>query len=270
MIYVGTSGYSYADWKGVFYPPDLPQNQWLAFYAREFTAVELDFTYYRMPTADQLVKIAAQTPDHFRFAVKAHQDITHHRQAETTALTQFRAALTPLRQQGQLSAVLLQFPGSFRCTDTNLDYLRRCAEHLPDLPLVIEFRHREWISQRVLTLLRELQVGFCNVDMPALPGLLPRTALVTAPTAYLRLHGRNAKTWWQHDQAWERYNYHYSKPELREWIPHIRQMDAQAEQVLVFANNHWQGQAVETARQIKILSSQSVESADSTAPSTKI
>jgi uncharacterized protein YecE (DUF72 family) len=253
VIYLGTSGYSYEDWKGVYYPADLPAAEWLAFYAAEFKAVELNFTFYRMPTAGHLRDMAARTPPGFQFAVKAHQDITHNRRDDPVPAAQFRAALAPLQQEGRLGAVLLQFPYAFRQTEDNIAYLRRCVEQLPDLPLVVEFRREEWIAQRTLHLLRELQVGFCNVDMPHLPGLLPKTAFVTAPLAYVRLHGRNAEKWWRHEQAWERYDYLYSEEELREWVPHLRQMDEQAENLFVFANNHWQGKSVRAARQLAML-----------------
>ncbi len=255
MIWLGTSGYSYADWRGVYYPAGLPGSKRLAFYATEFKAVELNFTYYQMPTADRLRNLAAQTPDNFRFAVKAHQAITHHRRADPVPLAQFRAALEPLQQQNKMGAALLQFPHSFHNTEENVNYIRRCVKQLPGLPLVIEFRHNDWITQRTLALLRELGVGFCNVDMPPLPGLLPKTAFVTAPTAYVRLHGRNRAKWWQHEQAWERYNYAYSDAELEEWTPRLQQMDRcpQTENLFVFTNNHWQSQSVAAARQIKQL-----------------
>jgi uncharacterized protein YecE (DUF72 family) len=253
MIYLGTSGYSYADWKGVYYPPELSRHEWLEFYAREFGAVELDYTYYRMPTADQLGKLARRTPDGFRFAVKAHQDMTHNREQDPEPFTRFRAALAPLEGEGKLGAVLLQFPYAFRNVEENVGYLQHCFDLLPGLPLIVEFRRGDWLTQRTLQLLRERGVGFCNVDLPRLPGLLPRTALVTAPTAYVRLHGRNAETWWQHEHAWERYSYSYTEDEIGEWVPHLREMNAQAESCFAFANNHWQGQSVATIKQLRLL-----------------
>jgi uncharacterized protein YecE (DUF72 family) len=253
MIYLGTSGYSYADWKGVYYPPELPRHEWLEFYAREFRAVELDFTYYRMPTADHLGKLAGRTPDAFQFAVKAHQDMTHNREQDPGPFAQFRAALAPLQGEGKLGAVLLQFPYAFRNVDENVAYLQRCFDLLPGLPVAVEFRRGDWLTQRTLHLLRERGVGFCNVDLPRLPGLLPRTSLVTAPIAYVRLHGRNAKTWWQHEHAWERYSYSYSEDELQEWVPHLCEIDEQAESCFTFANNHWQGQSVATIKQLRLL-----------------
>jgi uncharacterized protein YecE (DUF72 family) len=253
VIFVGTSGYGYDDWEGPFYPADLARNERLAFYAGEFEAVELNFTYYRMPTATHLRSLAAQvTRQEFQFSVKAHQDITHHRRGGPAPFAQLRAALAPLQSQGCLGAVLLQFPYSFDRTEENLGYLQRCFELLPDLPLVVEFRSRKWISQRTLGFLREAGVGFCNVDLPELPGLPPRTAFVTAPTAYVRFHGRNKAKWWVHEEAWERYDYSYTADELAEWVPHLCEMDTQAERLYAFANNHWAGQAVSTARQLRM------------------
>jgi uncharacterized protein YecE (DUF72 family) len=262
VIYVGTCGYGYEDWQGVFYPSDIPRSERLAYYASEFEAVELDFTYYRMPTAEHLRALAAKVPAAqalatpgpvFRFAVKAHQDMTHNRRTGPAPFAQFRAAVAPLQRQGRLGAVLLQFPYSFHHNQENVGYLERCFELLPDLPLVVEFRSREWVSQRTLALLREAGVGFCNVDLPELPELPPRTAFVTSETAYVRLHGRNASKWWQHDEAWERYDYSYETDELSEWVPHLLDMAAEAGHLYVFANNHWQGQAVTTARQLGML-----------------
>jgi uncharacterized protein YecE (DUF72 family) len=254
VIYLGTCGYGYDDWSGVFYPPEVSRGGRLAFYASEFNAVELDFTYYRMPTAEHLKALSAQVPaaPGFQFAVKAHQDITHQRRGGPAPFAQMRAAVAPLLRQGQLGAVLLQFPYSFHKSDASVRYLQHCFELLAELPLVVEFRSEEWLTRRTLALLREAGVGFCNVDLPELPRLPPRTAFVTSETAYVRLHGRNAKKWWQHDEAWERYDYSYTEEELGEWVPHLLEMDEQAERLFVFANNHWEGQAIATARQLRL------------------
>jgi uncharacterized protein YecE (DUF72 family) len=251
-MFVGTSGYSYDDWKHVFYPANVARSSWLAYYATEFQAVELNFTYYRLPTPAQIAKIAAQTPDDFWLTVKAHRDITHTRTGDPAIFAQFRTGIEPLLQEGKLGAVLLQFPFSFRNVQENTYYLEHCTRQFSGMPLVIEFRHNSWITQRTLGKLREWEVGFCNVDMPKLPGLMPQTAFVTAPTVYVRFHGRNADKWWRHRHAWERYDYDYGAAEIAEWIPHLVEMNKEAEHMYVFANNHWQGQAVSTARQIKL------------------
>jgi uncharacterized protein YecE (DUF72 family) len=251
-MFVGTSGFSYDDWKHVYYPANVSRSGWLAYYATEFRAVELNFTYYRLPTSEQTQKIALQTPRDFRFTVKAHRDITHTRTGDPVVFAQFRAGIEPLQKEEKLGAILLQFPFSFRNVQENTYYLQHCARQLSGLPTVVEFRHSSWVTQRTLSKLREWEIGFCNVDMPKLPGLMPQTAFVTAPTAYARFHGRNAGKWWRHQHAWERYDYSYTDSEIAEWIPHLVDMDQEAENLYVFANNHWQGQAISTARQIKM------------------
>ncbi len=253
MMYLGTSGYSYDDWRHIYYPANVARGGWLAYYASEFQAVELNFTYYRLPTANLLARLAEGTPADFRFTVKAHQDITHNRTGDPMVFAKMRAALASLQEAGKLGAVLLQFPFSFRNEKSNVYYLQHCAKQFAGLPYVIEFRHSSWVTQRTLSMLREWEAGFCNVDMPALPGLLPHTAFVTAPTAYVRFHGRNAEQWWRHEEAWQRYDYSYSREELEEWIPRLREMDREAENLYAFANNHWQAQSVRTVRQIKML-----------------
>jgi len=253
MIYVGTSGYSYEDWVGPYYPENLPKKDWLSFYAREFSTCEVNFTYYRIPDAWTLERMARKTPPHFIFTVKAHQEMTHQREGNEAVFEQFVAALRPLLERGQFGCVLAQFPYSFHANQENRDYLRLFRERLPDLPVVVEFRNARWISPRTFELLRECDLGFCCVDQPRLKGLIPPVAEVTSSVAYVRFHGRNAAKWWQHEQAWERYDYTYSREELLEWVPKIERLDREAERTFVFANNHWRGQAVDTARQLKLL-----------------
>jgi len=253
MIYIGTSGFSYKDWVGPFYPPGLPSSEWLRFYAREFHTCELNFTYYRLPDARTLERLIDKTPSGFLFTLKAHQSMTHEREDNADAFAQFVAALQPLIEAERLGCVLLQFPYSFHANAQNREYLRRCREWLGDLPAVVEFRNVRWLSPQTFALLREERLGFCCVDQPRLKGLLPPIAEVTGPVGYVRFHGRNAAKWWQHEHAWERYDYTYSREELLEWVPKIKKMAQEARVVFAFANNHWQGQAVDTARQLRLL-----------------
>ncbi len=253
MIYIGTSGYSYDDWVGPVYPPGLPKQEWLAYYAREFQACEINFTYYRLPSARTLAAMEAKTPPGFVFTVKASQELTHDRDDPEPAFAAFRAGVAPLVEAGKLGCVLAQFPYAFHATRENRDYLRRFRERMQGLPAVIELRNRAWVSEETFGLLRELGLGYCCVDEPRLPGLIPPVAVATSPIAYVRFHGRNASKWWQHEAAWQRYDYTYSEEELAEWRPKIHSLDSQAEVTFVFANNHWQGQAVGTARQLRLL-----------------
>ena len=253
MIFVGTSGYSYDDWVGPVYPPELPKQDWLSFYAREFRACEINYTYYRLPSVRTLAAMSRKTPPDFIFTVKASQELTHGREDPEEAFVAFRAGIQPLIEEGKLGCVLAQFPFSFHATPENRNYLRHFRARLGDLPAVIEFRNRAWLRDETFDLLRQLELGFCCVDEPRLPGLMPPLAVATSPIAYVRFHGRNAQKWWRHENAYERYDYAYTLEELQEWLPKIRALDQQAEKTFVFANNHWQGQAVGTARQLKQL-----------------
>jgi uncharacterized protein YecE (DUF72 family) len=253
MIYIGTSGFSYDDWVGPYYPADLDKKDWLTFYAQEFKAPEVNFTYYRMPNARTLAGMARKVPSDFLFTVKATQEMTHTRDADAALFPQFIAALQPLIDQRKFGAVLAQFPSSFHNTRENVDYLKAFRAHWGDLPVVVEFRNAQWLAEEMFALLREQQLGFCCVDEPRLKGLLPPIAETTSKFAYVRFHGRNAEKWWQHDQAYERYDYTYGKAELEEWSPKIQKLDEVAETVFVFANNHYRGQGIDTARQLRLM-----------------
>lgn len=249
-ILIGTSGFSYDDWRGHFYPPDLKKGEMLPFYARRFPAVEVNSTYYRLPSAATMFQMARKVPEGFRFAVKASGEMTHSEEHQPAAYAQFREAMEPLREAGMLGCVLAQFPWSFRRTPEHLDYLRALRDELEGIPTVVEFRNAEWITEDLFDRLRGLGLGYCCVDEPRLKGLVPPVVTATAPTSYVRFHGRNAARWWKHEHSWERYNYLYSAEELAEWAPKIQELAAQTEQTYVFFNNHYEGKAGHNARQL--------------------
>jgi len=253
MIRVGTSGFSYKDWEGVFYPKDLAPADRLTYYAHEFDTVEINFSYYRIPTARTLAAMAKKTPPDFVFTIKAFRGLTHERTDNAADFAAFIKALAPWRATGKLGCVLAQFPNSFRNTPANRAYLRYLKDQMGDIPTVVEFRHRDWIKRSIFALLQELELGICCVDQPRLPTLVPPFAIVTSDIGYVRFHGRNASKWWVHKEAWERYDYDYKPEELVPWIPRIHDMATKAHDVYVFTNNHWQGQAVDTARQLKMM-----------------
>lgn len=253
MLLIGTSGFSYKDWVGPYYAKGLPQKDWLSFYAREFPTCEINYTYYQIPNPYTLAAMARKVPDDFLFTIKANKRMTHEREANEEVFRQFVQALNPWLEQGKLGCVLAQFPSSFRATAANHDYLKLLRDRLDDLPAVVEFRHVGWVSPATFELLRELNLGFCSVDQPRFKSLMPPVAEVTSTIAYVRFHGRNYEKWWKHKEAWERYDYTYRMEELEEWAPKIQQMDSEAENTFIFANNHWQGQAVDTARQLRLL-----------------
>jgi uncharacterized protein YecE (DUF72 family) len=249
MIYLGTSGYSYADWVGPFYPAGTASRDFLRHYARLFAAVEIDYTYYRLPEARTLAAMARQVTPDFRFALKATSVFTHEREATDQTFAQYLRALEPLQEEGKLACVLAQFPHSFHNTQTNRAYLARLREGFGETPLVVEFRHLSWIKDPVFELLRALRLGFCCVDQPRLPNLVPPVAVTTSDWGYLRFHGRNQRQWWQHEEAWQRYDYLYAREELAEWVPKARDLAAQSKHTAVFFNNHYAGQAPTNALQ---------------------
>jgi uncharacterized protein YecE (DUF72 family) len=253
MIYIGTSGFSYKDWVGVFYPQNLPQRDWLSYYSREFRTCEINATYYAIPSPASMRTMASKTEDSFLFAVKANQEMTHQREDSARICDAFIKSLEPLIEARKLGCILAQFPQSFDYNRFNLDYLTSLRKNLTGLPLVVEFRNARWLKVEVFQWLRQQDVGFCCVDEPQLPNLLPPIAEATNKIGYLRFHGRNKEKWWQHEQAYERYDYSYKPEELSEWLPKIKKLAGVTENLSIFANNHWKGQSIQTVRQLQLM-----------------
>ena len=250
MIKIGTSGFSYPEWRGSFYPEKLPQQEMLAFYAQHFGAVEINSTYYHIPPARNMAAMAKRAEGRLEFAVKAHQDMTHDRDKYAGAFPLFKEALGPLREANAFGCALVQFPFSFKATPANADFLRRIAGDLAPDRVVVEFRHRSWTTDQTFGLLRELGVAYCCVDEPQLPNLPPPVVHATASLAYVRFHGRNRQKWWTHAEAWERYDYLYTEAELQEWVPKLRALADATEKCYAFFNNHARGQAVTNAQML--------------------
>jgi len=252
-IHVGTSGYSYDDWKGNWYPKSIASSKMLEFYAKRFPCVELNFSYYRIPTRKTTESMVRKTSDEFLFTLKAHQSFTHEREPGEEEFTAFRDGTAPLAESGKLGALLLQFPFSFKESPENRDYLLRLRDRFQPWPQVVEFRHRSWYAQEVFDLLKREEISLCCVDEPNLPGLLPRLAMATGPVGYVRFHGRNSAKWWKHEEAEERYDYNYTQNELSDWIPKIKDLANKATTTFVFFNNHVNGQAPSNAELLMAL-----------------
>jgi len=246
LIKIGTSGFDYEDWRGIFYPQALARKSWLAYYAQRFSVLELNFSYYRMPTDKQLASMIDRSDGRVELTVKAHRSMTHERTATDADVRAFKQALAPLREADRLGAVLAQFPYSFRQCEENRTYLKRLVDQLGQ-PLVVELRRQDWAADPIIDWLGRLGVGYCCVDEPRIKGLMPPIAVATASPAYVRFHGRNAEKWYAHDRPEQRYDYAYSDEELGEWIEKLQAMDHKTGKVLVFFNNHFQGKAVDAA-----------------------
>jgi uncharacterized protein YecE (DUF72 family) len=253
MIYVGTSGFKFDDWKGPFYPPGLSEREWLNFYARQFNCLEVNSSYYRLMPPTTFARMAEKTPPGFQFTVKAYKGMTHEFSEETEdAFRTFRESLEPLSQNDRLACVLAQFPNKFRNVSANRQYLVEFQERLGDIPLVYEFRSRDWVRDETFAFLREKGIGYCAVDEPQFKSLVPPVAVATSDIGYVRFHGRNYDQWWSGD-AKKRYDYLYSLDELNEWVPKITALDDVARKVFVFMNNCFGAQAAKNAAQMKDL-----------------
>lgn len=254
-LFFGPSGWSYADWRGTVYPEALPArfNQ-LAFLAGKFDFVEVNTSFYRVPSLKLTrgwVDKTAGFAD-FRFWLKLHQSFTHERQLEKPMLDGFRDCLQPLDAAGKLSGLLAQFPYSFHYEPANLDYLGELAGHFSAWPLAVEFRHQSWLEEEVLEFFRKNGLVWTNIDQPQISQSLPLTALATArDTAYLRLHGRNYQDWFSGQGRDARYDYSYSAAELDRLGEVVARLREQAKKVFVAGNNHYKGAAVKNLLQLK-------------------
>jgi len=253
-VRVGTSGYSFADWVGPFYPPGIRPADQLRFYATRFDLLEVNVTYYRVPDAKLLSGMERRTPPGFAFLVKLHGELTRERRADVDTVRAFDAALAPLRDAGKLHGLLAQFPHAFHNTEANRGHLSRLRECFPHEDLFVEFRNRDWTQEAVFEFLRDLGVGYVSVDEPSLPGLVPAVARATNGVGYVRLHGRNAAHWYAEGRSRsDRYDYLYSEDELREWAEKIKRLVDETRLVYVLFNNCHAGQAPVNAQAMKEL-----------------
>jgi uncharacterized protein YecE (DUF72 family) len=259
-ILIGTSGFSYEDWIGPVYPAGMKKEEMLSHYSRElgFNIVELNFTYYKQPTSAGMEGMLSKVPDGFTFVVKTHESMTHKIRAQDSSFIRdegafgtFLEGIAPLVDGGRLKCVLAQFPMKFQRNRDTMDHLKWFADQLKSVRLVVEFRNKSWIAQSTFDLLKELGAGYCIVDEPDLPDLVPFTPLFTANPAYFRFHGRNLR--WFNDSSAQRYNYLYTESELRSTLTPITSICSAAEETLIFFNNHFQGSAVKNARMLKEL-----------------
>jgi uncharacterized protein YecE (DUF72 family) len=246
---IGTSGYSYDDWRGAFYPPEIPKSKMLEFYSLYFQTVELNATYYTIPSSQTFRSLAQKTPQNFEFIIKANQETTHRRKENKQALNKLLEAIKPLIEVNKFQGFLAQFPYSFKNTETNRGYLVETKNLLQDNALFVEFRNYTWLNPQIPEFLEENGIGYVNVDEPKLKGLLPIQDLVTNNIGYIRLHGRNDKSWWDGIGS-ERYDYEYNEEELKEWLIHISNILKKSYKTYIFFNNHPGAKAVKNAQQI--------------------
>lgn len=255
-IRVGPAGWSYQDWKGVVYPAS-PGARFepLTYLAGYFDLIEVNVTFYRSLSpriSTAWIKKIAVNPN-FRFSVKLLRKFTHEPEdLHAGEEDLWKAGIEPLMEAGRLGALLAQFPYSFHYGEDSREYLYRLQRRFDGYPLVVEVRHRSWDREEALLFFKDIGVGFCNIDQPQVSYSLPPSSFLTSPVAYLRLHGRNVRDWFRKGAGRDdRYNYLYSEFELEEWVKRLHRISSAAREVYVVANNHFRGQAVCNALQLK-------------------
>lgn len=253
MIHIGTSGYSYEDWIGNFYPQGTKSGDMLSYYSQHFSFTEINSTYYKIPNAFMLYNMQKKTGDNFVFTVKLHQSMTHGKNATRQDYQSFIEAMSVLEEAGKLGCLVAQFPYSFHFNEDNKNYILSLKEKLIDFKIAVEFRNNKWINEETFQLLRSNNIGYICVDEPVLSGLPGKNCITTSEVAYLRLHGRNSQKWWNHSEAYERYDYLYSEEELTEWKDKILKLQQDSNSCFVSFNNHFRAQAVINGKMLEAM-----------------
>ena len=258
-VRIGVAGWDYPDWVGPVYPRGARGADRLVYMSRYVDLLEINSTFYRPVaprTAESWVRRTAARAAEFRFSAKAHRSWSHESAApgpEELATT--LEGLRPLHEAGRLCALLVQFPQSFHYDEEGRSRLLALGDRLSGWPAVVEVRHADWQREEAVRWFEQLPLGWCVVDQPrvgrstARP--LPRVA---RDPAYLRLHGRNRADWFREEAGRDaRYDYLYSISELEELAATARSMAESAAELVVVQNNHFRGQALVNALQLKHL-----------------
>lgn len=273
---IGTSGWSYpaghGTWNGVFYPapPGAAVRgrrgfDELAYYAEHFDTVEVNSTFYRVPSRDTTRSWAARTPPGFEFSVKLFQKFTHpaglgappppsdRPSPDQRDVDEFRAAIDPLASAGKLGPLLVQFPPSFHADVESVARLEWLLGALGGYQLAVELRHRSWSDQLTdtLGLLNAHRAAWVQIDEPKFRFSIRQSLLPNVEGFfYMRLHGRNAAQWWEHDAAEDRYNYLYTAAELEPFAEAADAASRLVRKLYLYLNNHFEAKAVANAAQL--------------------
>jgi uncharacterized protein YecE (DUF72 family) len=269
-VRIGTAGWSYKDWDGIFYPSGMQRRKQhpLEYLARFFDTTEINTSFYG-PLKPEWAKLwcrkVAAVNKNFLFTAKLYRAFTHSPIAvmEPTSAatirptdedeTRTREGLDAIASEGRLGALLIQFPVSFKNTSLNREYLERLLRQFIEYPRVVEVRHSSWNDAATLATFTQKDVGFCNIDQPLLGRSLAPTEHVTSALGYVRLHGRNYEQWFDSDNRNDRYNYLYNQLELAGWKERIESVAERAHTTYVITNNHFESKAGVNALELKAM-----------------
>lgn len=260
-IHVGPAGWSYQDWVGPVYPPGRKVDELLTI-ARWFDCIELNSSFYRVPSPRTVRSWADRTAGRpgFTFTVKAPQRFTHEAAGSAAEARDFLRVFDPLLDRGAVGAFLLQFPWSFKDGDDARRRVAELAAWFRGVPTAIELRHASWNTEGTRELLRREGLAICDIDQPIIgPAMPPEDAVTNDRLGYVRLHGRNYRNWARRDAGRdERYDYLYGDRELDEWKERALRIASRVKDLYIITNNHFRGQALVNAFQMRHLLGQPV------------
>ncbi|HXX56806.1 MAG TPA: DUF72 domain-containing protein, partial [Thermodesulfovibrionales bacterium] len=234
---IGCSGFSYDDWKGIFYPEHLQKKRWLEYYAEKFSTVELNVTFYRLPEKETFTRWYSETPPGFLFSVKGSRFITHVKKLKACEepLNVFFSRVSALRDK--LGVILWQLPPGLRVDPPRLaDFLELLKPH--DVRSAFEFREETWITKKVISLIEKGKASLCMADWPPFLDELP----VPANFVYMRRHGVGGN-----------YASSYTREQLKGDAARIRKYLKQGKDVFIYFNNDASGYAPANAGELLTL-----------------
>ncbi len=271
-FYIGTSGYYFEDWIGVFNPPKPRRSQKLEtiaakedfdrlrFYQKYFRFVEINASFYTEPSQQTYLDIERRSLINSLYVVKVHQSVSHTKewdaQKSRGTMKRYLEAVAPLVETGRFYSFLIQLEDHNEHSLRKLDYFLAVCEPAVQrkIDVHIEFRNRTWHREAVLAKLKDFGIGICNTDIPPFPHVFPLKAYATTPKGYIRYSGRNMESWYPATKAKtaqerimqrnSRYDYRYSNSEIRENVAAQLTLGQKTNIVAAAYNNHYNAQAV--------------------------
>jgi uncharacterized protein YecE (DUF72 family) len=252
QVYIGTSGWTYESWQALLYP-GVPRKRWLAHASRVFTALEVNGTFYRQQSPETFRRWADETPDGFRFAIKAHRYITHYKRLRGVARSIDRLRLPAMAMGEKLAAVVWQVPADLERDVPRLRAFLRNLGRWPEVRHALELRHRSWFDDKVAALLAAARVAVCVASAPDFPMWME----ATTDLVYVRLHGHSRK-----------YASRYSRAHLARWAARVEAWRGEGRDVHVYFDNDAEGAAVVNARELLALVGRAEHGVDATLAAT--
>ena len=272
---IGTSGWNYPSgkgtWNGIFYPAPRerdPGFDELRFYAERFNTVEVNSTFYGQPRRNVTLGWVKRTPPGFEFALKLYQKFTHPNLTSDKSpvssqdVDDFKGGIEPLAAGERLGPLLAQFPASFKDSPEARAYLEWLLTTFSDYDVSVELRHKSWsdAASEIADVLRGHHAAWAQIDEPKFRDSIRQDLMSNvAGFYYMRLHGRNAAQWWEHEKSEDRYNYLYSEVELKPFAEAVNKARAAVKKQYVYLNNHFAAQAVADAAVLRHLLDEPVE-----------